>query len=76
MYPNFRSKPKLNKQTKKMLRKELGIDTFATEADMEKLLKDKEDSKRKRQLWASLSPHMKLKLMKRMLEKKEADAKE
>jgi diphthamide synthase (EF-2-diphthine--ammonia ligase) len=66
-------KPKLNKQQEQYLKKQLNIDLskFATKEDIEKYFNGRVASEQRKQLWASLSPNLKVKLLKYLQEKKE-----
>ncbi len=66
-------KTKLTKQQEQYLKKQLDIDLskFATKDDIEKYFNDRVTSEQRKQLWNSLSPRLKVKLLKYLQEKKE-----
>ena len=53
-------KPKLNKKQKEMLGKELGLDKFLTQEQMQSFYNGTMEKERKREIWNHLSPKMKL----------------
>lgn len=68
-------KVKIDKKMQKELRKKLDLDQYATHDEMKQYLDEKATAERRRQIWLSLSPQMKLKLAKYIQERKKADAK-
>ncbi len=63
IFPKFRlNKPRLNKKQKKVLGKELGLDKFLTQAQLEQLLGEKAETEQRQRTWNSLSPKMKVKV--------------
>jgi hypothetical protein len=59
-------KPKMTKQQEQYLKKQLDIDLskFATKEDIDKYFNDKVTSEQRKQLWNSLSPRLKAKVLK------------
>ncbi len=60
MFPKFRIKPKLNKKQKEVLGKELGLDKFLTQEQMQSFYNGTMEKERRREILNRLSPKMKL----------------
>jgi hypothetical protein len=70
-----RRKVKIDKRLQKELRKKLDLDQYATHDEVKRNMEEQAEAERKRKLWNSLSPQIKLKLAKHLQERKKANAK-
>jgi len=66
-----RRKVKIDKRLKKELHKKLDLDQYATHDEVKRNMEEQAEAERKRKLWNSLSPQMKLKLAKYLRKRKQ-----